>query len=193
MTNAAKRLGKNRSAFAVLGFLAGGPRSGYDIKKAIGRSTSYFWNESFGQIYPILQKLEAEGLVACVGVEGHGRRQSRKYAITETGQEALRDWLAAPVSSAGIRNEYLLKLFFGRHVAPDVSIAHLADYRRQLARELATFEAFRAGYDDAIRAGRTSKTLIYLLAPLDFGILGARAQIEWCDETIRALEALLEN
>mgnify|MGYP001163284370 CR=1 FL=1 len=190
MTDAAKRLGKNRSAFAVLGFLAGGPRSGYDIKKAIARSTRYFWNESFGQIYPILQKLEAEGLVECVGAEGRGRRQSRKYAITGAGREALGDWLAAPVSSVGMRNEYLLKLFFGRHVAPEVSIAHLSDYRRQLAHDLATFEVFRAGYEDAIRAGRTSRTLIYLLAPLDFGIRDARTQIEWCDDTIRALEAL---
>ncbi|MBB4630961.1 PadR family transcriptional regulator [Sphingosinicella soli] len=193
MTKAAERLGKSRTAFAVLGFLAGAPRSGYEIKKAIERSTSYFWNESFGQIYPILQKLEAEGLAECLGAETHGRRKSRKYAITETGREALRDWLAAPVSGAGIRNEHMLKLFFGRHVAPEVSIAHLSDYRRQLTHDLATFEAFRAGYEDAIRAGRTSKTLIYVLAPLDFGIRGARSQIEWCDETIRALEALRES
>ncbi len=191
MADAAKPLGRNRSAFAVLGFLASSPKSGYDIKKAIGRSTSYFWNESFGQIYPILQRLEADGLVECVGAEGSGKRQSRKYAITEAGLAVLREWLAAPVSSAGIRNEYMVKLFFGRHVAPEVSIAHLTEYRRQLAHDLAVFETFNAAYEDAIRAGRTSKTLIYLLAPLDFGIRGARTQIEWCDDTIRALEALL--
>ena len=63
--------------------------TGYALREAIVEVLGHFWRESFGQIYPILQKLEAEGLVACVGAEGRGRRQSRKYAITETGQEAF--------------------------------------------------------------------------------------------------------
>lgn len=192
MKGAAKRLGRKRSAFAVLGFLASGPRSGYDIKKAISRSTSYFWNESFGQIYPILQRLEAEGLIAHADTPPTGGRQSQKYAITEAGLAVLKDWLEMPASRLATRNEYLLKMFFGRHVPPSVMIDHLRDYRRELAQELAIFEDYRAGYDEAHAAGR-GKPLVYLIAPLEFGIRGHRTQIAWCDDTIVALEALGEG
>ena len=47
----------------VLGLLAHGPRSGYDIKAAVDRSTRFFWAASYGQIYPELRRLEREGLV----------------------------------------------------------------------------------------------------------------------------------
>ena len=47
----------------MLGLLAGGPRSGYDIKSIVDRSTRFFWAASYGQIYPELRRLEAEGLI----------------------------------------------------------------------------------------------------------------------------------
>ena len=47
----------------VLGLLADGPRSGYDIKAIVDRSTRFFWAASYGQIYPELRRLEAEGLI----------------------------------------------------------------------------------------------------------------------------------
>ena len=47
---------ENRSKYAVLGMLATGPKSGYDIKQTIETSIGHFWNESYGQIYPILKR-----------------------------------------------------------------------------------------------------------------------------------------
>ena len=47
----------------VLGLLASGPRSGYDIKTTVDRSTRFFWAASYGQIYPELRRLENDGLV----------------------------------------------------------------------------------------------------------------------------------
>ena len=38
-----------------------GPDSCRAIEKAIAGSTSYFWTESYGNIYPVLKKLLAEG------------------------------------------------------------------------------------------------------------------------------------
>ena len=48
---------ENKSKYAIMGMLSMGPMSGYDIKKRFEKSLSYFWNESYGQIYPILRKL----------------------------------------------------------------------------------------------------------------------------------------
>ena len=47
----------------VLGLLSHGPRSGYDIKTVVDRSTRFFWAASYGQIYPELRRLEEEGLI----------------------------------------------------------------------------------------------------------------------------------
>ena len=51
----------NTSRHAILGVLSLCPMSGYDVKKLIERSIAHFWNESYGQIYPILNRLAAEG------------------------------------------------------------------------------------------------------------------------------------
>ena len=49
--------------YAVLGMLALGPGSGYDLKKRVEGSIAHFWSESYGQIYPILAHLASQGLV----------------------------------------------------------------------------------------------------------------------------------
>ena len=41
----------------VLGMLWHGPLSGYDIKRAVERSTASFWRASYGQLYPELKRL----------------------------------------------------------------------------------------------------------------------------------------
>ena len=52
----------SRTSHAILGFLTWEPMSGYAIKKAVAASIDNFWNESYGQIYPILKRLVANGL-----------------------------------------------------------------------------------------------------------------------------------
>ena len=47
----------------ILGLLSIGPRSGYEIKAVVDRSTRFFWAASYSQIYPELRRLEREGLV----------------------------------------------------------------------------------------------------------------------------------
>ena len=49
--------------YAILGFLAQRPMSGYDIKRSVEESVDNFWSESFGQIYPILRRLAEQGMV----------------------------------------------------------------------------------------------------------------------------------
>jgi PadR family transcriptional regulator AphA len=54
----------NKTEFAILGLLASGPRSGYDIRKEVQDTLSHFWNESIGHIYPMLRRLHGKGLVS---------------------------------------------------------------------------------------------------------------------------------
>src|SRR2546427_2677519 len=96
----------------VLGLLSLGPRSGYDIKTVVDRSTRFFWAASYGQIYPELRRLEEAGLI-----EGEddptGGRQRRAYTLTPAGDAALDEWLRSDEEPTyELRDEALLKLFF---------------------------------------------------------------------------------
>ncbi len=52
-----------KTRFVILGLLNEEPLSGYDMKKIIDIRMSFFWQESYGQIYPELAKLREEGLI----------------------------------------------------------------------------------------------------------------------------------
>src|SRR5262249_14737852 len=95
----------------VLGLLALGPLSGYDIKATVDRSTRCFWAASYGQIYPELRRLEAEGLIAGEDAPTGGRGR-RVYELTDAGRKALEEWLLHPTSTVELRDESLLRLFF---------------------------------------------------------------------------------
>ncbi len=95
----------------ILGFLASRPRSGYEIKAAVDRSTRFFWAGSYGQIYPELRRLEREGLVEGEDAP-NGRRARRVYRLTAAGRDALEAWLVGPIVTVELRDESLLRLFF---------------------------------------------------------------------------------
>src|SRR5437867_4405478 len=104
----------NKTTHVVLGLLGVSPMTGYDIKKQVEEVTGHFWRESFGQIYPVLGRLCAEGLVTR-SAERNGGRRRFVYRITPRGRQALRRWLRTPPEPDPVRRELLLKLFFGRN------------------------------------------------------------------------------
>src|SRR5260370_41678899 len=89
---------ENKSKYAILGVLSYGPMSGYDIKKFIQQSISNFWSESYGQIYPILTQLTAEGLASSHTEHQDGKPERYMYTLNGKGREALQQWLAEPSS-----------------------------------------------------------------------------------------------
>src|SRR5215472_7142408 len=107
---------ENKSRYALLGILSMCPGSGYDFKKLMEQSTSNFWSESYGQIYPLLKQLEQDGLATHHNEKQEGKPERYVYALTSQGREALERWLTGPVERGVERNELLLKLFFGQHV-----------------------------------------------------------------------------
>ncbi len=100
------------TSYVLLGFLDSHPHSGYDIKRIADHSTRFFWQISYGQIYPELKRLGDIGLVA--HQEGsRGGRTRNVYRITAKGRQALRSWLQEThPGSFEMRDELLLKLFF---------------------------------------------------------------------------------
>lgn len=134
------------TARVILGMISMGRRTGYDIKALVDKSTRFFWAASYGQIYPELKRLEADGLIRAAAPEG-GRRRT-EYELTEAGRAALHDWLTSDAElTYEMRDEGLLKFFFGSAMEPAEAIAHLDamaachDERAARLREIAQIAA----------------------------------------------------
>ena len=100
------------TARVILGLLAWQPRTGYEIKQVTDRSTRFFWGASYGQIYPELRRLEEAGLVGS-REEPRGTGAAPDLQPDEGGRGALDAWLEETDESYEVRDEGLLKLFFG--------------------------------------------------------------------------------
>lgn len=116
------------TARVILGLLRFAPRTGYGIKQATDQSTRFFWGASYGQIYPELRRLEAAGLVES-REEPRGQVPRRVYRLTEDGRLAFESWLAEPEVQYEVRDEGLLKLFFGEAM-PGEQLEELMRRRR---------------------------------------------------------------
>jgi PadR family transcriptional regulator, regulatory protein AphA len=113
----------------ILGMLSFRPRSGYDIKTVVDRSTRFFWAASYGQIYPELRRLEDEGLIEGEDAPSGGRNR-RVYKLTKAGRDALREWLFGSTVTIELRDESLLRLFFA-DVLPREGALELLEGRKK--------------------------------------------------------------
>lgn len=120
---------ENKSKYAVMGVLSLCPGSGYDVKKFMEGSTSNFWSESYGQIYPILKQLVEGGLAARHTEKQEGKPEKYIYTLTEQGKKELREWLSESSAPAPERNELLLKLLFGAHVSIEKNREHIYSFQ----------------------------------------------------------------
>ena len=68
------------TAKVILGMLSFGPKSGYEIKALVDRSTRFFWAASYGQIYPELKRLAEAGLIEGTDAPQGDRRAHRLRA-----------------------------------------------------------------------------------------------------------------
>src|SRR5688572_5684101 len=177
---------ENRSRYAVLGALTIAPMSGYDLRAFFDQSVRFFWTESYGQIYPILKKLAAEGLVAPArrGAVGGTHPRRTVYEISARGRVALAEWLGEPIEQEVGRIEILLKLFFAPEGEPAAARDHVAAFRDYHVARLAQFDAV----ETRIRREHADRAeLPYWLLTLSYGQHVSRALLAWCDEAERAV------
>lgn len=175
---------RTSTANALLGMLTLGPMSGYDLKQRIQFSIGNFWNESFGQIYPTLKRLEEEGSVRSAE---EGKAGRLVYTITDHGRERLKVWLQVPPRQRTPRNELLLKLFFGQGAAIETMRAHVLETRARYAVDLERYEKTTRPAIHERQRGMPG--LPFYLSAVSYGIHQARMVIAWCDKTLAMLDA----
>lgn len=159
----------------ILGMLALGRNTGYDIKQMVDKATRHFWAVSYGQLYPELRRLEHQGLIRGRS-EPTGGRSRKVYELTDVGTRALREWLGAHEEPLyEVRDEGLLKLFFSE-ARPEERIEIVRAIRRRMERKLAQLE----GLGTPMRTGPG--------LTLSLGTEITKAYIDWCHQAERQLE-----
>lgn len=78
----------------VLSVLARGENYGYAILKEVKRLSGGIIDWKEGMLYPVLHRLEAEGLIEASWRNAGGRKR-KYYALTDAGQRALASERAA--------------------------------------------------------------------------------------------------
>ena len=169
---------------ALLGILSMGPMTGYEIRQRIEISIGNFWSESFGQIYPALNKLRAQGLVDATEA---GKKGRKVYSLTPLGRERLREWLGVMPQASKPRNEMLLKLFFGGQSDLESVRAQVLATR---ARYASDFERYIALEPMLNQRQGGNPGLPYFQMTLNYGIAEARAIIAWADQTLGSLDEI---
>jgi PadR family transcriptional regulator AphA len=97
----------NALGYALLSMLVRKPCSGYELTQML----EVFWQAKHSQIYPLLTKLEQEGLVTFEHVEQTGKPDKKIYSITDKGISLLTEWIARTSSPPVIRDEFLAKVY----------------------------------------------------------------------------------
>jgi DNA-binding PadR family transcriptional regulator len=79
-----------------LGLLEGGPRHGYDLKRAYDERFGTDRPLSYGQVYATLARLLKNRLVEIDAVEPGAGPERKRYAITPAGVTDVERWLSEP-------------------------------------------------------------------------------------------------
>ncbi|WAL67506.1 helix-turn-helix transcriptional regulator [Amycolatopsis cynarae] len=164
---------------ALLGLLAGGPGSGYDLLRKFEISLANVWPATQSQVYTELSRLAATGLIE---VTAEGPRGRKEYAITDEGRAELRHWVLEVPPQQRRRNDLLLRVFFLDTVDPAEAREFLLRSRDQVAELRDGLRKVRESVD----WGDDSLSVYGTLA-LEWGLRYATMHVEWAEWAIGRL------
>lgn len=181
----------NKTKFLILGLLSEESLSGYEIKKIVDMRFSFFWSESFGQIYPQLKKLSEEKLIEEIPLnEIDKNKTSIKYSITDKGRGELKEWLKEPVEKETVRYEILLKMYFSNIISSEVMLGHIKEFQISHRNQLKLFEKYKLQLEEYKDTHDNHKDILMVLS---FGQKVWKAYDDWCEEVSKILKNRIEE
>ncbi len=123
-------------SYIVLGLLALGDWTTYELDQQMKRGFADIWSTSRSMVYEEPKQLVTAGL-ARAKVEQVGQRSRTRYGITRAGRATLRSWLAEPGAAPAMHFEGLLKVLLAdtAHSASiEPSLAAAREWAAQMRR-----------------------------------------------------------
>ncbi len=167
------------------------PHSGYDIKKHFEQSLRNFWQAELSQIYPLLQKMEAEGLVR----SRHGASDigptKRIYKRAQKGTKELHRWLEEGPIIGKDRISYLAQVYFLADLDDiDKAISYMKSLRDEITKKVAALEIIESNWrsNDTRYPNDLADEEFYPHLTLALGIKRLGATGEWCEDSLRKMQ-----
>ena len=189
----------------ILGILMLHRMTAYELRNFIRNNFKSMYSDSLGSIQAALKKLFELEMVTFEELVEKGVNKKR-YSITETGREALIEWIKIPINTSKTKNYDFGKLFFMGYVSKkdqktliDKIILSLEEEYKALKKlkesidveeeseEIENYLLADIEYKERIKNLDKGKELIenireiskFTLATLDYGIDVTAFNIEW--------------
>ena len=174
----------------MLGMLAE-PRSGYDIKKRFDESLRNFWRAELSQIYPLLQRMESDGLLKSrAGASDIGPTR-RVYRRTAKGKRELLAWLANGPTVGTEKIGYLSQVFFlGQLESYEDATRFFEDLRTHMQEWKNGLQQIEDEWrrNDPRFPNSLPDDEFYQLLTLQFGLSRIQAVVDWCDQSLKTIQ-----
>jgi PadR family transcriptional regulator AphA len=175
---------KKKTRNVILGLLRDESMTGYEIKNCIDKRMSFFWQESYGQIYPELSAMIKEGLI--IENDDQSNKRGRiKYSITEEGITAFDMWMTAENEKETVRSEALLKFFLADDKNKEDLKYHLEQFYEQNKERLTVYRMFE---ENLLGFADMHNNHKYILRMLELGIKQQELYCNWSKEYLDDLK-----
>jgi DNA-binding PadR family transcriptional regulator len=181
-------VGRNRTGvleFAVLGLLHRTPMHGYELSKQLNSLLGAFRALSYGTLYPCLNKMYEEGLIAKEGdaarsgIVRSGTAKGRSkivYRLTAEGKERLQDLLAESGPASWEDDEFGVHFAFFGQTRADIRLRILEGRRSRLEERM---EGVRT-----VLARTAERVDSYTLELQRYGLESVEREVRWLNELI---------
>ena len=171
---------------AILGFLAEQPMHGYELKRKLSPALPRERRMNDGVLYPLLKRMEDEGLVRKRVERGEHGRDRNVFHVTASGRREFDRWLTSSDDEADeaaydflVGHPFLTKCLFFARLHTDEVREKLAAQLEDSTRKLETF--------GTIREGMVARDVDpYRIAVLDLGIAQQKERVRWLKRMVNS-------
>jgi len=166
------------------------PASGYDLKQSFEQQQAHYWSANLAQIYPTLNRMEQQGLLASHEQASPKGPPRRVYTRTSAGRKALIDWLRTGPEVRSDRLSWLAQVGFLATLDHPGQLEFLHALKSEFQRhreELLGIEAHWRAQDPRF-PDHLDEPDLFAHFTLRLGLKKYATIIEWCDECLGRLD-----
>ena len=175
--------------YAILGFLAVKPQSGYAIISRV-ETGNYRWSASSGSIYPVLKRLEQQEIITSQIEAEYETRPRKVYTLLPLGEQILDAWLKQPPTLKEVVEEYDIALHKFLIAEYRLSRADTLKWLRDYERVIQGAEAMQRVVKSTEHEGHLTLHEKLTNRSIELEI---NARLNWVQEAIARLGSTEEN